>query len=167
MAAFDETSDESRSASPRGPVFVDGSGRRLRFVKLIGLGALGLVAGYVVLLLVAFIGGSNVAAPYLPLPPAPAAPAARDLPSSPSAPASNAAGLPDRAAAGAAPAAFQAPVTAPSGIPVAPLINGEALQHAARFSPGTPPAPGTEPTSPGKSESAPGQTTRPSTPPHP
>jgi hypothetical protein len=167
MVAFEETSDQSRSASPRGPVFVDASGRRLRLVKRIGLGALGLVAGYVVLLLVAFIGGSNIAAPYLPLPPAPAAPAARDLPSSPSAPASNVAGLPGREAEPAAPAAFQAPVTAPSALPVAPPINGEAMQHAAPFAPETLPAPGTEPTSPGKSATAPGQTTRPSTPTHP
>lgn len=170
MEAFDETSDQPRSASPRGPVFVDASGRRLRRVKFIGLGALGLVAGYVVLLLVAVIGGPNIAAPYLPLPPAPVAPAARDLPSSPSAPASNAAGLPDREAEPAepaAPAAFQAPVTAPSAVPVAPPINGEAMQHAAPFASGTPLAPSTEPASPGKSETAPGQTTRPSTPTHP
>lgn len=160
MVAFDETSDQSQSASPRGPVFVDASGRRLRLVKLVGLGALGLVAGYVVLLLVAFIGGSNVAAPYLPLPAAPAAPAARDLPSSPSAPASN-------AAEPAAAAAFQVPVTGPSAVPTAPPINGEAMQHAAQFATDTPPAPGTEPTSPGKSATAPGQATRPSTPPHP
>lgn len=163
MAAFDETSDQPRSASPRGPVFVDASGRRLRRVKFIGLGALGLVAGYVVLLLVAFIGGPNIAAPYLPLPPAPAA-----LPSSPSAPASNAAGLPDREAEPAepAPAAVQAPVTAPSAVPVAPT-NGKGMQRAAPFAAGSSPAPDTEPTSPGKSATAPGQTTRPSTPTHP
>ena len=93
MLAFDETSDQPGSAQPRGPVFVDQSGRRLRLVKLLGLGSLGLVAAYVVLLVVAFIGGSNVAAPYLPLPPA-AAPAAHDLPSSPPAPASSEAAPP-------------------------------------------------------------------------
>lgn len=167
MAAFDETSDQSRSALPRGPVFVDASGRRLRRVKLIGLGALGLVAGYLILLTVAIIGGPNVAAPFLPLP---AAPAARVLPSSPSAPASNAAGLPDRAgepAEPAAPAAFQAPVTAPSAVPVAPPVNGEGRQRAAPIASGSPPAPSTELTSPGKSATAPGQTTRPSTPTHP
>lgn len=175
MEAFDETSDQPRSASPRGPVFVDASGRRLRRVKLIGLGALGLVAGYVILLLVVLIGGPNVAAPYLPLPllaapAAPVAPAAHDLPSSPSAPASNAAGLPAseaRSAEPAAPAAFQTPVTPPSAVPIAPRINGEAMQHAAPLASGTTPAASTEPASPGKSETAPGQTTRPSTPTHP
>lgn len=160
MAAFDETSDQPRSALPRGPVFVDASGRRLRRVKFIGLGALGLVAGYVVLLLVAFIGGPNIAAPYLPLPPAPAA-----LPSSPSAPASNA--LPDREAEPAepaAPAAVQAPVTAPSAVPVAPPINGKRAVPSAS---GSSTAPSTEATSPGKSATAPGQTARPSAPTHP
>lgn len=167
MIPFDETSDQPRAASPRGPVFVDASGRRLRRVKLIGLGALGLVAGYLVLLTVALIGGPNVAAPFLPLP---AAPAARVLPSSPSAPAPGAAGLPDREAEPpepAAPAAFQAPVTAPSAVSVARPINGEGIQRAAPVASGPPPAPSTEPASPGKSATAPGQTTRPSTPTHP
>jgi hypothetical protein len=170
MAAIEETSDQPRYALTRGPVFVDASGRRLRQVKLIGLGALGLVSGYVILLLVAFIGGPNIAAPYLPLPPAPAVPAARVLPPSPSPPASNAAGLPGREAEPAqpaAPAAFQAPVTAPSAVPVARPINGEGLQRAAPVASGSPPATSAEPASPGKSATAPGQTTRPSTPTHP
>ncbi|MGZ6055715.1 MAG: hypothetical protein ACXWOV_09070 [Isosphaeraceae bacterium] len=179
MVAFDESSDQWRSASPRGPVFVDASGRRLRGVKLIGLGALGLVAGYVILLLVAFIGGSNVAAPFLPLPAAPAAPAARDLPSSPAAPASPAAGLQasePRSAQPAARAAVEAPVTAvrapvtvvqaqvASAGPLAPPIDTAARQPAA---PVATPAPSTPPTAPGMSGAAPGQTTRPSAPPHP
>ncbi|WAH97177.1 hypothetical protein [Arthrobacter sp. MMS18-M83] len=170
MAALNETSDQPESASQRGPVFVDASGRRLRRVKLIGLGALGLAAGYVILLLVALVGGPNIAAPYLPLPSVPAAPAApvaRDLPSSPAAPVSNAAGPPaneDQRLAPVAPVAFQAPGTPPSPIPVAQPINGAAALHAAPFAPAATPAP---PTSPGKSGNAPGQATRPSTPAHP
>jgi hypothetical protein len=170
MVAF-ESSDQLRSASPRGPVFVDASGRRLRRVKLIGLGALGLVAGYVILLLVAFIGGSNVAAPFLPLP---AAPAARDLPSSPVAPASPTTGLQasePRTAEPAAPAAVQAPVAPASAVPLAPPIDTAARQPAApRATPApstAPTAPGKSGTAPGKSGTAPGQTTRPSAPPHP
>jgi hypothetical protein len=175
MAAFNETSDQPGSASPPGPVFVDASGRRLRRLKLIGLGALGLAGGYVILLLVAFMGGPNVAAPFLPFPAAPeptatpAAPAARDLPSSPSTPASNADGLPTgegRLPAPSTPAAFGVPVTSPSPAAAAQPINGAAAQHAAPIAP-VASAPSTSPTGPGKSGTAPGQATRPSTPTHP
>lgn len=173
MAALKETPDQPGSA-PRGPVFVDASGRRLRRLKLIGLGALGLVAGYVLLLLVAFMGGPNVAAPYLPLPaaakpPAPA-PVARDLPSSPSSPPSNGSGLPTggaRLPAPLAPTTLEALVTSPSPVPVAPGPTGAATQQAARFAPLATPAPSAGQTSPGKSGTAPGQATRPSTPTHP
>jgi hypothetical protein len=173
MAAFEETSDQSRPASPRGPVFVDDSGRRLRRLKLIGLGALGLVAGYVILLLVAFIGGSNVAAPYLPLP---ANPVARDLPSSPSGPASPADGQAKEAGSAepAARAAVQAPVTAVQApvspapaVPLALPANTAAMQPAAPVAPEATAAPSAEPTAPGMSGTAPGQTMRPSAPPHP
>lgn len=160
MPALNETSDQTGSASQRGPVFVDASGRRLRRVKLIGLGAFGLAAGYVVLLLVALAGGPNVAAPYLPMPTVPAAPVARDLPPTPSAPVSSAAGPPtseDRRLAPIAPAAFQTPVTPPSPVSVAQPINGAAAR----------PADPTPPSGPGKSGTAPGQATRPSTPTHP
>jgi hypothetical protein len=176
MAAFNRTSDQPGSASPRGPVFVDASGRRLRRLKLIGLGALVLAGGYVILLLVAFMGGPNVAAPFLPLPAAvkplapPAAPAARGLQSSPSTPPSNADGLPTgegRLPAPSTPAAFGVPVTSPSPAAVAQPINGAAAQHAASFAPVASSAPSTSPTGPGKSGSAPGQATRPSTPTHP
>jgi hypothetical protein len=178
MAALNETPDQSGSA-PRGPVFVDASGRRLRRLKLIGLGALGLVAGYVLLLLVAFMGGPNVAAPYLPLPtaakppaPDPVAPVARDLPSSPPAPPSTGAGLPTggaRLPAPLAPTTLEALVTSPSSVPVpvAPAPTGATSQQAAGFAPITTPAPVTSTTSPGKSGTAPGQATRPSTPTHP
>ncbi|MFF1383501.1 hypothetical protein ACFVWT_08050 [Arthrobacter sp. NPDC058288] len=173
MAAFDETSDQSRPAQPRGPVFVDASGRRLRLVKLLGLGSLGLVAAYVVLLVVAFVGGPNVAAPYLPLPARPAAPAAQDIPPSQSAPTSTAAAPAPQAvpAEPAGQAAFQAPVIAPPAVPVTPPAGatGSAteVQKTAPSAPATVPAPATEPTAPGKSGTAPGQAARPSTPPQP
>lgn len=168
MAAFEETSDQSRAASPRGPVFVDDSGRRFRRVKLIGLGALGLVAGYVVLLLVGFVGGSNVAAPYLPLP---VAPKAVDLPSSPPAPASDADGhqageapADETAPAPAVAVALPPPVTSPSAVPLAPPTESAAKPPAAHAATD---AESTDLTAPGMSGTAPGQTTRPTAPPHP
>ncbi len=183
MEAFDDSSGQWRPASPRGPIFVDASGRRLRRVKLLGLAALGLVAGYAVLLLVAFMGGSNVAAPFLPLP---AAPAARDLPSSRAAPASPPAGPRSAgpAAAGAVPApvtAVRTPVTAlqaraataqataaASDVPSARPIATSAQQPAAPVATSAPSnTPSVAPTAPGKSGTAPGQATRPSPPPHP
>ncbi|MGX1161218.1 hypothetical protein FBY31_0407 [Arthrobacter sp. SLBN-100] len=173
MKAPNETSDQPRAASPHGPVFVDASGRRLRRVKLLGLGALGIVAGYVVLLLVALMGGSNVAAPYLPLP---AAAGTGNLPSSPPAPASHAGNLQGAegpAAVPAAPAAFQVPVAAPQAVPVAPPAAA-ALPPAAPAGAVVAPAATGKPTAPGMSSSvqganelAPGQATRPSSPPRP
>jgi hypothetical protein len=164
MVAFDEMSEQPRSASGRGPVFVDTSGRRLRRIKLLGLGALGLVAGYVILLVVALIGGPNVAAPYLPLPAAPAGPpaqaAAHDLPSIPPAGAADTAGLPDglqRSAETALPAASPAPVTPPSTAPAVVRANDVAAERAADSAAVAAPEPGTEPTAPGKSSTASGQ----------
>lgn len=177
MVAPDQSTDQWRSASPRGPVLVDTSGQRLRRVKLIGLGTLGLVAGYVVLLLVAFTGGSDVAAPFLPLP---APPAARDVQSfpeapAPVAPASPAAGLQVGERPPADPpaqAAVREPVTdaqAPgpaSAFPLAPLVPTGARQPAA---PGAAPVPSSTPTppAPGMSGTSPGQARRSSPPPHP
>lgn len=174
MLAFDETSDQSSSAQPRGPVFVDESGRRLRLLKFLGLGSLGLVAGYVVLLVVAFIGGPNVAAPYLPLPPAAAAPAAHDVPPSPPAPSSSDAAPPAAQAVPAGPAAqaaFQAPAAGPVAVPETPPTGGTKSGTEVHKAPPSEPvqdaAPVTEPTAPGKSGTAPGQATRPSAPPQP
>lgn len=174
MLAFDEPSDQPGSAQPRGPVFVDQSGRRLRLVKLLGLGSLGLVAAYVVLLVVAFIGGSNVAAPYLPFPAPAAGPAAHDVPSSPPARASSDAAPPApqvEQTGPAAQAAFQAPATGQSAVPVTPPTGGAdtgaEVHQAPPSDPVTEPAPDTEPTAPGKSGTAPGQATRPSAPPQP
>ncbi|MBB6402796.1 hypothetical protein [Arthrobacter sp. AZCC_0090] len=168
MAAFEETTDQPQPAPAHGPVFVDASGRRLRRVKLVGLGALGLVAGYVVLLLVALFGGPNVAAPFLPLPAAPkaAAPVAPEVGEVPSPP-SNAAGLPSsdsRLPVPLAPAAFETAAAPLSPVPATQAINGAAVQHGAAIAAPTPSA---SPTSPGKSGTAPGQTTRRSTPTHP
>lgn len=167
MVVLEETSDPLRSVSPRGPVFVDASGKRLRRVKLIGLGALGLVAGYVVLLVVAFIGGSNVAAPFLPLTAGPA----HELPQPTQVPANPAAGPQPSEARSTEPVArgaVQGPVTAvqapatPASAPPAPQINSPAIVPAG---PVAVPAPSA--IAPGKSETAPGQATRPSAPPHP
>lgn len=165
MKAPDET-------SPSGPVFVDSSGRRLRRVKLVGLGALGVVAGYVALLLVALIGGPNVAAPYLPLP---AAVGTGSLPSSPPPPD---AGAPQDAegpaAVPGAPAALQVPVAAPQPVPAQPPVSAAAVPPAAPAVPAVgaepaarPTAPGMSGSAPGANDSAPGQATRPSPPAHP
>lgn len=86
MPVATETPVRDASTPPHGPIFVDPTGRRLRRLRTLGVVALGLVVAYVVLLLVAFLGGSTVAAPALPraaddavgpTPTAPAAPTAR------------------------------------------------------------------------------------------
>ena len=160
--------------SPRGPVFVDSSGRRLRRLKLVGLGALGIVAGYVALLLVALIGGPNIAAPYLPLP---AAVGTGSVPSSPPAPAADAGapqGAEGPAVVPAAPAALQVPVAAPQPVPSAPPVGASAVPPVTPAAPAVEPEPGARPTDPGMSGTAPGasglapgQATRPSAPAHP
>jgi len=196
MKAPEETSDQSPAISPRGPVFVDASGRRLRRVKMIGLGVVGLVAAYVILVLAAFIGGSGVSAPFLPLP---AAAGPRDTPSStpsvdpragltgpavpiveqsPAAvpepvsavtavpPVAGTAVAPAAAAAPAAPAAAPAPAPAPTAAPAATSGTATGSNATAPGSSGT--APGASATTaPGASGSAPGQTTRPTAPAHP
>jgi hypothetical protein len=156
MADLRENPVRVQPLNPQGPIFVDASGRRLRKVKIAGLAAAALVAGYVVLLLLAFIGGSNVAAPYLPLP----VPAAGDRP----APSKD-----------AQPHGSGTPAVEPSappavGQPAAPVQAVPAADPAASAAPGpTVVAPAVAPaaTSPGKSDEAPGQAKRPSTPAHP
>ncbi|MBT8161760.1 MULTISPECIES: hypothetical protein [Arthrobacter] len=172
MAALDEPPAHHTSAASDGPVFVDASGRRLRRLKLFGIGALAVVAGYVALLLVALIGGPNMAAPYLPFPAAP--PAARDLPPSVPAPASVAAGPGVGDSAAAAPlarAAVPAPAAPVLGAPAAPSLSSPVLDHTAPTAPaasnGAGTAQGAASTSPGKSGSAPGRTAHPSAPAHP
>ncbi|WP_018771009.1 MULTISPECIES: hypothetical protein [unclassified Arthrobacter] len=188
MKAPEKTSDQLPAGSPRGPVFVDASGRRLRRVQLIGLGVLGLVAGYVVLVLAAFIGGSGVSAPFLPLP---AAAGPHDQPSIP--PSSPAADSHTAAALSgpAAPPVEQSPAAVPVALaaaPAAPPVGGTAVATSAPVSApvpaastqpglsgtapgaaGTAPgssgtAPGTSGVAPGSSGVAPGQATRPSAP---
>lgn len=142
--------------NPQGPIFVDASGRRLRKVKIAGLAAAALVAGYVVLLLIAFIGGSNVAAPYLPLP----VPAAGDrpAPSKDAQPTGN--GTP--AAEPGAPPAVEQPAAPAQALPAADQANGAAPQPTA-----VAPAADAAATHPAKNDEAPGQAKRRATPTHP
>lgn len=178
MKAPEKTSDQPRPVSSRGPVFVDASGRRLRRVKLIGLGVLGLVAGYVMLVLAAFIGGTGVSAPFLPLPAA-AGPHEKS-PATP-APASAATQGPAVPLPGpAVPVVAQSPAAVPEAAPVAPPVDAAAVVPAAAAAPAPAPAATSAPAEPGKSGTAPGtagtapgadtlppgQTTRPTAPAH-
>jgi hypothetical protein len=159
MKAPEKTSDQLPAGSPRGPVFVDASGRRLRRVQLIGLGVLGLVAGYVVLVLAAFIGGSGVSAPFLPLP---AAAGPHDQPSIP--PSSPAADSHTAAALSgpAAPPVEQSPAAVPVALaaaPAAPPVGGTAVETSAPVAapvPAAPTQPGLSGTAPGAAGTAPG-----------
>ncbi len=181
MKAPEKTSDQPSAEVPRGPVFVDASGRRLRRIQLIGLGVVGLVAAYVILVLAAFLGGSGVSAPFLPLP---AAAGARETPSSPPPvdpragltgpaipvveqspadvplPASAVTAVPPVAgsavvpAAPAVPAPAAAPVPAPA--PAAPAAAGTAAGSGATAPGPSGTAPGSSGTAPGSSTTAPG-----------
>ena len=167
MTARDKRSDQPRAEAPRGPVFVDASGRRLRRVKLFGLGALGLVAAYVILLLVAFVGGSNISAPYLPLPAAVRAP---DLASPPPAPASDAASLPEDDALPprtGVPVAVEGPAPAPAADPVTGQVDNVAVEAPVPAAPVATAVPTGKEAAPGLSGTAPGQATRPSAVPRP
>lgn len=62
---------------PTRPIFVDPTGRRLRRGQLVGALVIGLMATYVAVMLLAFLGGPNVKAPNLP-PQDPARAAAAD-----------------------------------------------------------------------------------------
>lgn len=170
MKALDEQPEQRRAR--RGPVFVDATGRRLRLAKAGGLAALGLVAAYVVLLLVAFIGGSNVPAPYLPLPAAAGKP---ELPPPPAAPSSDAGDRPAEAPAPAPVAAYAPePEAVPGDVAAAPPAGSAPAQSADPAVPAAVPvpaddstAPGMSGTDPGMSGTAPGQATRPTAPAHP
>jgi len=174
------------SAPPHGPVFVDASGRRLRRIKVTGLGVLGLAAGYVILLLIAFLGGPNAAAPFLPLGISPAAPAAvpaappaSHRPTSTATPLSNggplqaserqsgaAPGVPGTAAAAATPTTMAPATTGPATSQAAGTPSA-APTHPAAAPPAAAPAPSAQPAAPGKSGSSPGQAKRPTPPAHP
>lgn len=156
MADLRENPVRVQPLASQGPIFVDASGRRLRKVKIAGLAASTLVAAYLVLLLLAFIGGSNVAAPYLPLP-VPAA-GERPAPSKEAQPAGNGTPAPEPSAPPAV------------GQPAAPVQAVPAADTATSAKPEpTTAAPTAQPaaTSPGKSDEAPGQAKRPSSPAHP
>ncbi len=150
MADSKENPVRVQPLNPQGPIFVDASGRRLRKVKIAGLAAAALVAGYAVLLLLAFTGGSNVAAPYLPLP----VPAAdRPAPSKEAQPPGS--GAP--AAEPAAPHAVE-PLAQPQAVPVAATAAAQAA---------TAPTAVPAVTNPAKNDEAPGQAKRRATPSHP
>lgn len=159
-------------SAPSRPIFVDASGRRLRRIKLLGLAALAVVGGYVVLLVVALAGGPNVGAPYLPRLAGPAAvdaPAAPPRPKpAPTAPADGVA-LPGGAAApvpavqALSPATEAPPSSAPAPAPSAPV----AAEPAPALPGSAAAAQGTDPVDPGMSGTAPGQATRPTQPARP
>ncbi|GAB3557658.1 hypothetical protein GCM10027405_02830 [Arthrobacter alkaliphilus] len=174
MAAFNETPDVHSYPVPGRPVFVDASGRRLRRLKFLGIGALAVVAGYLSLLLVAVVGGPNIAAPYLPFPVSPAVPEARvvpsagDPPASPPVPASQGSGPGSGDSAAAGPLArtvLPAPAAPVPGATVAPPVGGATVAGPA--APVATIAPTTVQSSAGKSGAAPGRTVRPSAPAHP
>ncbi|MFJ6078062.1 hypothetical protein ACIQC0_07130 [Pseudarthrobacter sp. NPDC092419] len=154
-----------------GPIFVDASGRRLRRIKLLGLAALTLVAGYVVLLVVALAGGPNVGAPYLPRLGGPAAievpasaPKPKPVPVRPAGEAApGSAGAPVPAVQAPGPAAEAPPSSAPAPAPSAPVATGPAPELPG--SAGTPR--GTDAVDPGMSGTAPGQATKPTQPARP
>ncbi len=195
MAAFRGTPERSGVSAP-GPVFVDNSGRRLRRARVAGVVTLALVAGYGVLFLLAFFGGPNIVAPYLPQPVVGGPRAEKTVPADPAPststpPAANsgqdggtvpdAGAVPIGLAATGAPAATAAPAA-----PAAHAVPGSKTQvpqpvSAGRANAAATPAPAAQdaapqvpaPSStdssiePGKSEAAPGQASRPAPPPHP
>jgi hypothetical protein len=193
MAAFSSTPERSGVPAP-GPVFVDNSGRRLRRARVAGFVTLFLVTGYVLLFLLALFGGPNIVAPYLPQPagaPRAEKPAPSNPPSSPPQPPAADAGPGAGAAAGAGavpvgqavpadPVASAAPAaSAGPDAPATPVRPGpktqpaQAVNRAVQANPAATPEPanhGAAPqasTDPGKSALAPGQTSRPTPPPHP
>ncbi|WP_343899289.1 hypothetical protein [Arthrobacter rhombi] len=69
MPASTERPDRSMPTTPSDPtdpIVVDPTGRRLRRGQLIGALVIGLMATYVAVMLLAFLGGSNVKTPNLP-----------------------------------------------------------------------------------------------------
>ncbi|WP_139346623.1 hypothetical protein [Sinomonas mesophila] len=157
MADTPRLRDRSRSARRRGPIFVDASGRSLGRVRVIGGAALAAVAGYMVLLVVAVLGGPNVAAPYLQ--PLVKAPQAAPAPATTGTPAPQPAADAPESVAGAVPAAVAVPVSAQ---PAPAAVPAEGAPVAAPSAPAA--AVPSAPVDPGKSESAPGQTSRPTAP---
>jgi hypothetical protein len=191
MAAFRGTPERSGVPAP-GPVFVDNSGRRLRRARVAGVVTLALVAGYGVLFLLAFFGGPNIVAPYLPQPVLGGPRAEKMVPANPAPststpPAANsgqdrgtvpdAGAVPVGLAATGAPAAPAAPAAPGSKTQVSQPASAGRANAAATPAPAAQeaapqvPAPASTDSSiePGKSETAPGQASRPAPtqPPHP
>ena len=138
-------------SSTAGPIFVDGSGRRLHRVRLFGAVVLAGVALYLAMIATAFIGGSDVAMPFLPS--SAAGEASRPVPTT--------APAPDLVQPGAAqpdvPAASDAPSPPEATEAVDPAPSPTAAPDAAE--------PAADAT--GRSESAPGQTNSPEPPSRP
>jgi len=179
MKAPEKTSDQPRAESARGPVFVDPSGRRLRQIQLLGLGVVGLVAAYVILVLAAFLGGSGVSAPFLPLPAAagpretpsgrpvdpragltgPAIPVVGQSPTDVPLPASAVTAVPPVAGPAVVPPAPAAPAPAAAPVPAPPAAAGTAAGSGATAPASSGTTPGSRGTAPGSSGTAPGAST--------
>lgn len=168
MAPLSEAPTSPTSAPAPGPVFVDATGRRLRRAQLVGRIALGLVAGYVALVVAALLGAPNVAAPFLPQPAQPSSDA-----HAPGASAGRAAGpAPEPTTFGGGEAAvLAAPLPAPQASAAAAAAQPAAVPAPAAQAPAAvsapTAAPAPQPTNSGKSLTAPGQSNRPTTPQHP
>jgi hypothetical protein len=124
-------------------VFVDRSGRRLRRLRLFGGITLGAVLLYVSVIATAFFGGSDVAMPFLPHSLAQSDDAGRPLPTN-------------------------APMPEPMQLTPAQAGEPTASESPVQPEPSEPapatPVPEPTPTGPGRSETAPGQTTSPEPP---
>jgi hypothetical protein len=145
MVRRSETSTHPPSAEAAGPVFVDGSGRRLRRVRLFGVVVLAGVVLYVAMIATAFFSGSDVTMPFLPQSAAQSGDGSRPLPANAPAPDPVQPGgtRTDEPVASESPSAPEPAEssTAPTAPPVAPTADA-----------------------PGKSETAPGQTNAPEPP---
>jgi len=136
----------SRSRSVT-PVFVDGSGRRLRRARIALFAAAGLAAAYVVLVVVSLFGVPTIASPLLALPAHPGA-----VPGSSASPAPSAT---DRAST--APSVLPATREAASITTTQPSASTSAPAPSATAQPTPSPTP--SPTAPGSSALAPGHIT--------
>jgi hypothetical protein len=157
------------------PVFVDPSGRRLRRVRWLTWCVFGAVAAYLVLVLSPFFGGPSIGSAFLPAPQQQDGPhAAPSLPTKPSEPAPGSALTAQSSAATQqneplSNRASTAPTATPATGTPSPTMTTSAGTTAPAPTSSTAPttAPSASATDPGKSQSAPGQTRRPTRPPKP
>src|SRR5918994_3961941 len=147
MVRRSDTSSPPSSPTTTRPVFVDGSGRRLRRLRLFGGITLAGVVLYISMIATAFFSGSDEAMPFLPLSQAHSDGADRPLPAN--------APAPDPVHAD--PAATDEP--APSEPPSQPEPGEPSPAPTASPAPAEPVA-----DEPGRSEVAPGQTNSPEPP---